>query len=1273
MQFVAQGPDIPEALLQEHEDGRVVFFCGAGISYPAGLPSFKDLVDEIYKRVGTTPKENEHKAYDRGQFDTTLDLLERRLPGERIEMRQALAEALRPKLRWKGATDTHAALLRLSRCREGALRLVTTNFDHVFDHAARRTKQSFNPYPAPMLPIPKKSRWDGLVYLHGQLPKKADDIALNRLVITSGDFGLAYLTEHWAARFVAELFRNYVVCFVGYSINDPVLRYMMDALAADRMQGETSPKAYALGDCEPGREHDKIIEWEAKGVTPILYEVPVDSHDHSALHRTLHAWAETYRDGVLGRERIVVDHALAHPSASTKQDDFVGRMLWALSDDSGLPAKRFADFIPVPSLEWLEAFTDGRYQHSDLNRFGVPPHADVNSNLRFSLLRRPAPYTQAPWMALVSAGLVGVQWDAVMYQLARWLMRHLNDPTLVIWLAQQGGKLYEQWAQQIENELEAYSKLTSDGDIAKLEEIRTRSPNAIPSPLMQTIWRMLLTGRVKTPSQNLGFYNWKDRLKRDGLTASRRLELREMLAPKVVLRKAFRWKIDEVDTSEPTHIAQLVDWELELTADYVRSALLDMSDKIWQSCLPLLFDDFQQLLRDALDLIRELGESDDRNDRFYWYLPSISPHWQNRHLYDWVVLIELLRDAWIAVRENDPERARRIALGWFDLPYPTFKRLAFFAANQDVEISTETWVGWILTDDAWLLWEECVQREVMRLLVLQGARLSQRLRVLLETAIVSGPCRSWSDIDDESWQSIVDHSVWLRLAKLRESGGQLGEAALRRFTELSGANPEWRLADHEKDEFPSWMSGTGDPDFESSREIDFVPHKRSELVEWLRQHPRKRRPYDEDTWSQTCRERFPRAIVSLCTLAQEGVWPDGRWRAALQVWRDSTKIIRSWRYAAPLIQKMPDIVIEEIIRSVTSWMEDASESSSEHEEILIELCLRILTLQKDADSGNQQNEKTTNFPLTDAINHPVGHVAKSLLNIWSRRKPGDNDSLPKDLAPLFTQMCDTGVEIFRHGRVLLATRLVMLFRGDQSWTERNLLPIFNWEHSVVEAKAVWEGFLWSPRLYHPLLRALKSNFLSTARHYEELGNHRRQFAFFLTYAALNSIDGYTQDDFQQAIGALPTEGLHEIARALCQALEGASEQREEYWRNRVYPFWRDVWPKRNEFMTEEIAGELARLSIAAGNEFPNALKAVQNWLQSMASSYYIVGTLKRSGLCKRFPADSLQLLDTVLVHQHWGGGDLEKCLQDIIDSSPELIQDLRYQKLLEYLRRYGGT
>ena len=72
MQFVANGPDIPNSLLHAHEESRVVFFCGAGISYPAGLPGFKGLVDEIYRRVGTTRSAIEQGAYAREQFDATL-------------------------------------------------------------------------------------------------------------------------------------------------------------------------------------------------------------------------------------------------------------------------------------------------------------------------------------------------------------------------------------------------------------------------------------------------------------------------------------------------------------------------------------------------------------------------------------------------------------------------------------------------------------------------------------------------------------------------------------------------------------------------------------------------------------------------------------------------------------------------------------------------------------------------------------------------------------------------------------------------------------------------------------------------------------------------------------------------------------------------------------------------------------------------------------------------------------------------------------------------
>lgn len=174
MQFVTDGPDIPEALLQAHEEGRVVFFCGAGISYPAGLPGFKGLVNKIYRLASTTFYGPEKAAFRRGAYDATLDQLERRLPGQRegLGMRRALEQVLsQTKLRRKGATATHSALLTLARTREGRLRLVTTNFDRLFEITARQSSQDFNSFSAPLLPVPKKSRWDGLVYLHGRLPR----------------------------------------------------------------------------------------------------------------------------------------------------------------------------------------------------------------------------------------------------------------------------------------------------------------------------------------------------------------------------------------------------------------------------------------------------------------------------------------------------------------------------------------------------------------------------------------------------------------------------------------------------------------------------------------------------------------------------------------------------------------------------------------------------------------------------------------------------------------------------------------------------------------------------------------------------------------------------------------------------------------------------------------------------------------------------------------------------------------------------------------------
>ena len=1271
MQFVSNGPDIPDALLEAHEEDRAVFFCGAGISYPAGLPSFKGLVDEIYRRLGTNLTESEDEAYKQEQFDTTLDLLERRIPGQRTAVREALAEALQPKLRRRGATDTHTALLQLARGRNGKLRLVTTNFDRIFEHVARRSKQSHHVFAAPTLPIPKTSRWDGLVYLHGLLPSKPDEdeSALHRLVVTSGDFGLAYLTEGWAARFVNELFRNYVVCFVGYSINDPVLRYMMDALDTDRMLGEAIPQAYAMGGCKPDQKEAQSIAWQNKGVSPILYEIRTGRNRHSALHETLKLWAETHRDGVLGKEQIVVKYALARPSESTQQDDFVGRVLWALSDKSGLPAKRFAEFNPAPPIEWLTAFSENRFRYGDLSRFGISPQALMDAKLRFSLINRPASYKHAPRMTLVGSN-PDTDWDTVMYHVACWLMRHLNDPQLIYWLVKNGSRLHEKLAGLIESRLDYLNNLNREGESDELDEIRANSPNAIPDARMQLLWHLLLRGRVKSFRGDYGLSRWVDHLKRHGLTASLRMELREFLSPMIALRKPFRWPDELVKPDPSEHLRHIVDWELELATDHVQSVLGDRTDEHWRVAFPVLLDDLQQLLLDALDLLSELGRAVDRSDGSFVVLPSIEPHWQNRGLRDWVTLIELLRDAWLIVQKDYPARATRIAEEWFELPYPTFKRLAFFAASQDGCIDSAQWFDWLLSDACWWLWSEETQREVMRLLALQGHRLSSS-QGTLEAAILDGPPRRMypEDLEPERWEGIVERSVWLRLAKLNASGLQLGNAAQSRFGTLSSANPSLKLDPHERKEFPHWISGTGDPDYEDDREIDIAPRKRRELVQWLKDSPPQRHWSDEDTWPETCRTRFPLSFVALCDLAQQGIWLASRWREALQVWSEDDLVQQSWRYAAPLVATMPDNILHEIARGVAWWLYATSKSGERHDEILLDLCRRILNLPLKPGSGLTitQGGEQIRRSVTEAINHPVGLVTQALLSLWFRREPNDNDCLPDHLEPLFTQMCDTQVERFRHGRAVLASRLIALFRVDRAWTEQHLLPLFQWTENSMEAQIVWEGFLWSPRLYRPLLNAFRPQFIETASHYDDLGEFRQQYAAVLTYAALECTDEDEAKEFQSAFKALSLfqEGLQEVARTLSQALESAGAQREDYWVNRIEPFWQNIWPKSLDLVSDGITDPLVLMSIAAGEKFPDAVKLIHDWLRPPEYPHHIVHWLQESDVCAKFPNEALRLLDAVISNQPSLPG-LAECLTDILQAMPEIQDDRRYQRLKGY-------
>jgi len=1255
MQFVSGGPDIPERLLQAHEDGRVVFFCGAGISSPAGLPGFSGLVDKLYQALSVTPGPEQQLAIDTKQFDTAIGLLEADMVGGRETVRRKLAEILTPKCITPNATTTHEALLELAKNRQGHIRLITTNFDRLFEEVRAVKPLSFPTFKAPLLPMPK-ARWDGLVYLHGLLPVEPITDDLNQLVVSSGDFGLAYLVERWAARFISELFRNFTVCFIGYSISDPILRYMLDALAADRLLGESPRDMFAFGNYSKNKEEKCASEWRTKNVTPILYR---SYKKHFYLHKTLRAWAETYRDGVRGKEHIVVKCAITRPSASTKQDDFVGRMLWALSDPSGVPAKRFAEFDPAPPLDWLRPLSRIRYRHADLRRFGVVPQTGVSDDLAYSLTCRPAPYSHAPWMLMVDDGYHRSDWDKVMFQLARWLLRHLDDPKLLHWIIKSGGQLHDRMIWLIEHRFDELDKLTSDGNTTELERIRANAPGAIPRPAMRVFWSLLLNGHITSELHGQTLERWARQFRRDGLTVSARLALREILKPYVLLSEPYIWPeaVGEDNTQE--YINRRIKWEVVLAVDDVGSSLHNLSkNEQWTAALPELLDDFNSLLRDALDLMRELGEMNGERVRSHIHRPSISDHPQNKNFRDWTVLIELTRDAWLATAVKSPERAQIMAETWAHGPCPVFRRLAFFAAAQEGIISSQQAINWLLTDERRWLWSAETKRETIRLLVSLIPQLDEKMQVELEQAILFGPPRNlYPDITPIEW----DHAVWLRLAKTAQAGATFSEAGQSRLDTLSAQYP-WQLETDERDEFNFWIETTQAEGRYFGKTSISIPRTKQGMLDYLLAHPEPEDP-QQDNWRELCSKMFEETSYALRTLAQRGIWPVGRWRDALQAWMMEEKLWeRSWRCMAPVIMSAPDDRMQSLADDISWWLEAIAETINMDEKQFLSLAQRILQL----DFGYVDVDDPMLFP----VNYPIDRVTQALLLWWSRQTPDEGPRLAQSIKTIFTELCNTQIAKFRDGRIVLAVNAELLFWADEEWSEQYLLPLFDWGYSNAEALAAWTGYLRSPQLSRPWMEAIKSALLDTVNHYVKLGIYSERFATLLTFAALDLGDIFAAEQLATAIRALPESGLHASAQTLLQALGSAGEQRESYWKNRILPFWENIWPKSNDQVSSIYAESLALLCIEAGNEFPSAVATIVNWLRKISHPERVIHRLHETGLSKDFPEDVLRLLSAILDENSSRLPlELRQCLDAIAQVVPNLCDDHRFRRIDELARK----
>lgn len=1245
MQYIPNGPDVPEALLEAHEDGKVVFFCGAGISYPAKLPTFYGLVKAVYDELAEANSGAEAEALKACKYDTTLGLLEQRLPNGRQRVREAIARVLQPKLTGKKSTQTHEALLRLSKTRSGATRLITTNFDRVFEEVIKTKKTNTPTHAAPLLPVPK-NRWDGLIYLHGLLDGTGSEANLNSLVATSGDFGLAYLIERWAARFVSELFRSYTVCFVGYSINDPILRYMMDALAADSMMGENTRVAYAFGNYTPSKKDQTETEWATKNVVPILYK---NHSHHHYLHETLHAWANSYRDGVNGKSAIVARYAHHKPSGSTLQDDFVKRMVWALSDPTGLPAKHFSQLDPVPPIDWLEEFSKRRFGIDDLPRFGVLKsdlfNTSHNPEFKFSLLSRPSPSHLAPPMSLVDPNSGrGPDWDKAMDALAKWLARHLEQPEALFWVVGQGSNLSPRFEWHLKRALEDAKHL---------------------NPAMRKLWEFVVSGYARSRHYNGGLYGWEDRFKKQGNTPVVRQEFKEALRPSLQISRPYSF-ITEPLVENSERISTIANVEVALASDHVHSAyerILKIEQ--FEEFLAHILTDMSELLSETLRLMCEAEISSELDDYSYIQLPSISDHDQNKDYNDWTLLVTLCRDAWLATADHNSENAKAMLTIWASSKHPVFRRLVFFALAQRPDlVSFDTSMSWLLADGGHWIWSTSTMREVMRLLVSFGPILDTGNMQRLQGAIVEGPPRSRfrDDIGDDEFERFSNRMRWLRLKKLLSNGGTATGNVDAFMASAEERYPEWQLAPDDRDEFPMWSSNG------EEQPIELSPKSIKRLVEWLRNNPSSEGALTGDNWSERCRDDFRRSFFALKKLASEGVWVPQRWAEALNAWSSDELVRRSWKHASSVIVSMPDEHFVDALHAIAWWVSRISKNVGEHEEAFLALVDRII------ETGTNTVEASVDFSLNHAINHPVGHAASSLLNWWFSMGVEDDQGLPDKLKGRFALMCNADNQPLWIGSVMLAQQVIPLLRVDKAWTKQYLIPSFEWAPDATKAAAMWDSFLHAPRIYLPLLELLKSPFLEVPEHSGVLEEQcMKQYTRFLTYIALGEASVFSSSDLREVFARLSAEHLETVSETLFRALQSSGEQQEEYLTNRVIPFVKSFWPSKPEARTTKTFQYFAQMAAVSRNGFAEAFACFKNHLGQTTEFSYLLHLLGDGGLAVDHPSEVLAVLDaTIPQNVPYLDGRLGPLLDIIHGANPALSNGQPFIRLTILSQQHGA-
>ena len=1221
--MIALGKEEREVLRAISNDS-LVFFCGAGISMNNGLPSFKELVEKVCKNLNISIEDHSllKEAKELKNYDLILDIIERTLVSKGIVRK----EVIKILNNFDGnSPEIHKFLLELSACpNNDGYRLVTTNFDKLFSEA--ELDESFVD-SAPKLAPPRKETWKNLTFLHGRIDEKNDSEG-NNLILTRTDFGLAYLHDSWASRFIIQLFQDFTILFIGYSLTDPVMHYLISAISSEnnrRKGNKITPSMYALTGYKTNSKKEKD-RWEALGIKPILYKIKENEKKHSKLYEKLKIWTIQKKTGLLGRKNYLKGLSrLPYVDTDLEKAETV---ISILKTDEKL--EKFFHQINFP----ITSEKDKRVP-VDISWLDPLSKANLLKNLYSSIYDLNCPSL-----------------SPLEKSIAQWLLYHLDKKELIHWFIK---KSFNKGLIVLHPEFKNMLKVHLKSKTNQLEERQ------------DLFWRIVSTQKNHFSS----LYCERSTVKlKNSYSYEKSKEILSYLEPMIRFDISFyNEKLESIIGSDKIYEANLT-----IKSDYPH--LKKITNKKW---LFLYAEDFTNSLKEAMDLAKFAKIiQNDQDDFLYFQKPSIEPHEQNKNYDAWTYLIDLVRDSFDCAMKEDKKLAKLLIIKWQCYPYSVFYRLLLYAVTKYTEFED---IAIKLFEDKpdQTLWSSSCQKEVLDLL--RSKNLSeQTINKKILPLIIKGP--SYSNIEDTSdLEKYKERDIYLRLHHLKLSGFQFQEDIEKFYKEISKKFSTQEEAERER--FPFYMEDAIQIGFEKryhDKTVDKI-YKDLQSNEDIRISKR-------ENFRSLSSNDPDKAYEVLLKFKDKGETSHPYWSvfiAEASMIQDNTKndyFLKTLQN----IEVFSDIFLKNCLWSLIHGLNQRGVVLyNKDKNLFYKWWYKLWDI---AINNVSQPFSNSNIAL-NAVNSDLGKLSQVIFRIlWSHFPAGKmerNKKLPQEITIYFELILKE--ENLKNSSVLyhFGYFLWYLWLLDEEWIDTNLKELIDWEEREDLCKAFWTGWLYRPEWNLDFLLYFKKNFLKMIinRNKLDITEQNHKYTENIAKIILISTGGkeieniFTeQEEIQEIIKSMDINIVESLFLEVWNLLEKSGNESKNVWSEKINPWINQLCLFKKTLTSHAIAKNLSCVILNCGNKLPEAFDLLKGQIEGKLerNNDYISGYIKDKmdkelNYIFDYPKKLLKVLHWNFpedeIHQYMGDREIKQILDKLKEKDPEIENNFEYKKLSE--------